>query len=87
MWLLPSFSSEICLLLCLSVATIEVAKSCDEREGDGIRAGAGGMQQHEQSTEKIFRSDAARVVGNDVGGSGSCVWELEELVVAAVVGT
>jgi hypothetical protein len=28
-----------------------------------------------------------RVVGNSVCGSGGCVWELEELVVAAVVGT
>jgi hypothetical protein len=45
------------------------------------------MQQHEQRTEKIPRSDAARVVGNDVRGSGGCVCELEELVVAAVVGT
>jgi hypothetical protein len=45
------------------------------------------MQQHEQRTEKISRSDAARVVGNDVGGSGGWVWELEELVVAAGIGT
>jgi hypothetical protein len=26
------------------------------------------MQEHEQRTEKISRSDAARVVGNDVRG-------------------
>jgi hypothetical protein len=45
------------------------------------------MQQHEQRTEKISCSDAARVVGNDVRGSGGCVCELEELVVAAVVDT
>jgi hypothetical protein len=37
--------------------------------------------------EKISRLDAARVVGNNVRGSGGCVWELEELVAAAVVGT
>jgi hypothetical protein len=45
------------------------------------------MQEHEQRTEKISRSDAARVVGNNVRGSVGCVWEQEDLVVAAVVGT
>jgi hypothetical protein len=45
------------------------------------------MQEHEQRTEKIFRSDAARVVGNDVRGSAGCVWEQEDLDLAAVVGT
>jgi hypothetical protein len=45
------------------------------------------MQEHEQRTEKISRSDAARVVGNDVRGSVGCVWEQEDLVVATVVGT
>jgi hypothetical protein len=57
------------------------------REREVIRAGAGGMQEHEQRTEKISRSNAARVVGNDVRGSASCVWEQEDLVVATVVGT
>jgi hypothetical protein len=45
------------------------------------------MQEIEQRTEKISRSDAARVVGNDVRGSAGCVWEQEDLVVATVVGT
>jgi hypothetical protein len=57
------------------------------REREVIRAGAEGMQEIEQRTEKISRSDAAGVVGNDVRGSAGCVWEQEDLVVAAVVGT